>query len=437
MKNSSFKRGIHPPDNKLTADAPIQRVEPKKGATMIYPMVQHIGKPNEPIVNVGDVVLAGQKIGDTSAVFSSPIHSTVSGIVKEIKPAFSPRGQKFQSVFIENDGKFKDFAPIHNSDDYTKLNKEEILKYIRAAGVVGLGGAGFPAHIKLDPPSDKKIDTIFVNAAECEPYLTTDHRVLLEETEKILAGLEIILHMFKEARGVIAIEDNKPDAIKKFKDLNKNDKITIQALETKYPQGAEKQVIYACTGREVPSGGLPMDVGCIVHNVDTVIAIQQAVINGLPLMRKVVTVTGGAATNPGNFEVRLGMTFKDLLDATGGLVSDPHKVVVGGSMMGVAQHTLDVPIIKISAAILLMTEKEAYHPPQKNCFRCANCVDHCPMGLMPLDISNYAKRGEKELFKKYNGLDCILCACCSYICPAHISLAQNIGVMRKEIQESK
>lgn len=437
MKKKSFQRGIHPPDLKITAEMPISRIEPKAGIVMVYPMVQHIGAPCTPTVAVGDFVAVGQKIGDSVAAVSSPIHSTVSGKVINIDNALSPRGQTYQAVFVENDGQFSEHPSIKSYEDYKSMSREDVLAIIREAGVVGLGGAGFPAHVKLNPPKDKLIDTIFVNAAECEPYLTTDHRVLLEETEKILAGLDILLHMFPEARGIVAIEDNKPDAIEKFKQMNNNGRVSIMPLVTKYPQGGEKQVIYACTGKEVPSGGLPMDVGCIVHNVDTVIAIQQAVTEGRPLMRKVVTVTGGAVEAPGNYEVRLGMTFKDLLEEIGGVKSEPYKIVVGGPMMGVAQYTFDVPIIKISAAIILMTEQEAARPPEQNCFRCGKCVDYCPMGVMPLDLNAYAIRNDKTRFLKYNGMDCMSCACCSYVCPAHRHIAQAISMMKLEIQNAK
>ena len=407
---------------------------------MVYPMVQHIGVPCAPIVAVGDFVAVGQKIGDSGAVMSSPIHSTVSGRVVKIDVALSPRGQTCQAVFVENDGDFTEHSSIQSPGDYKSMTREEILAIIREAGVVGLGGAGFPSHIKLNPPVGKSIDTIVVNAAECEPYLTTDHRVLLEETDKVMAGLDVALHMFPKARGIIAIEDNKPDAVAKFereyKQMAAADRVSVMALEAKYPQGGEKQVIYACIGREVPSGGLPMDIGCIVHNVDTIIAIQQALHEGRPLMRKVVTVSGGAVVNPGNYEVRLGMTFKDLLDEIGGMNCEPYKMIVGGPMMGVAQYTLDVPIIKISAAILLMTKEEGARPAEKNCFRCGKCVHVCPMGLVPLDLAAYSVRDDKMRFKKYNGMDCIACACCSYICPAHRNLTQTVNMMKQVILSS-
>jgi electron transport complex protein RnfC len=433
MKKKSFPRGIHPPDFKSTAEMPIVTIEPKKGTVMRYPMIQHIGKPCKPVVAVGDEVKVGQIIGDSDGVVSAPVHATVSGKVVNIGDALSPKGQICQTVFVENDGLFTESSSMEPPKDYKSMSNEELLTIIRNGGIVGLGGAGFPTHVKLNPPKDKPIDTILVNAAECEPYLTTDHRVMLEETEKILTGLEIVLHLFPEARGIIAVEDNKPDAITKFRESNKNERISIKSLAAKYPQGGEKMLIYTCTGREVPSGGLPMDIGCIVHNVDTLVAIYQAVVMGRPLLRKVVTVTGGAVEKPGNYQVPLGLTFQELLEEIGGTKTEPYKMVVGGPMMGVAQSTLDVPVIKTSAGIILMTEKEAARPPSSNCFRCGKCVSHCPLGLMPLDLSAYASRDDKTNFKKYNGMDCTSCACCSYVCPAHRHVAGDIIKMKEKL----
>ena len=455
MKKKSFPGGIHPPELKSTAKMTRSVIEPKEGSVMIYPMIQHIGEPCKPTVAVSDEVKVGQVIGDSEGFVSSPIHATVSGKVVKIEDTLVPKGVMCQAVFIENDGQFTEFSQGQSNQetkstwgqpnqetessqkqlnkDYKNLPKEEILSLIRKGGVVGLGGAGFPAHVKLNPPENKPIDTVLVNAAECEPYLTTDHRVMLEETEDILMGLEVVLSLFPEARAIIAVEDNKPDAIEKFKEENNNERISIMPLVTKYPQGGEKLLIRTCTGREVPSGGLPMDVGCIVHNVDTLVAIGQAVVKGRPLMRKVVTVTGGASKNPGNYQIRLGMTIKDLLEEIGGTTSEPYKVVVGGPMMGVAQPTLEVPLIKVSSGIILMTEEEAIRPPQQNCFRCGKCVEHCPLGLMPLDLSAYGERKDTESFKKYNGMDCTSCACCSYVCPAHRHVAGNIIEMKEDI----
>ena len=435
MKSVSFKRGIHPPHFKGTAALPIKIIAPQKAAVLVYPMLQHIGAPCEPVVAVGDYVSVGQKIGDSKAVVSAPIHSGVSGVVKEIRQSLSPQGQAHQVLLIENDGEYKEHPPMQRSDNYKSIPREELLTLIREAGIVGLGGAGFPTHVKLSPPPDKKIDTFFVNAAECEPYLTTDHRKLLEKTEKVLSGLEVALHMFPEARGIIAVEDNKYDAIEKLRETNNHPRITVMSMKAKYPQGAEKQIIHSCIGREVPLGGLPMDVGCIVNNVDTVIAIGQAVLHGLPLTRKVVTVDGGAVAGPGNYEVRLGMTFRDLIEQTGGLKSEPHKIIVGGPMTGKSQSTLDIPVTKTSAAILLLTEEEAYRPPERNCFRCGECVNHCPMGLVPLELNAYALAGDIEKFAEYNGGDCIQCASCSYICPSHRNVSQPIDLTRQKLLE--
>ena len=459
MKKKSFPRGIHPPDLKSTASMTTEIIEPKEGNILIYPMVQHIGAPCKPTVVVGDVVKVGQVIGDSEGFVSAPIHATVSGKVVKIEDTLVPKGVMCQAVFVENDGQFaelsqvqpnqetessqmqpkeeSDSSQVQPSKDYKDLSREEILSLIRKGGVVGLGGAGFPTHVKLNPPENKPIDTVLVNAAECEPYLTTDHRVMLEETEDILKGLEIVLSLFPRARGIIAVEDNKPDAIEKFKKENNNERISVMPLVTKYPQGGEKLLIRTCVGREVPSGGLPMDVGCIVHNVDTLVAIHRTVTHGQPLMRKVVTVTGGASKNPGNYQIRLGMTIKDLLEEIGGTTSEPHKVVVGGPMMGVAQSILEVPLIKVSSGIILMTEEEATRPSQQNCFRCGKCVDHCPLGLMPLDLSACAERKDTESFKKYNGMDCTSCACCSYVCPAHRHVAGNIIEMKEKILATK
>ena len=437
MKKKSFPRGIHPPDLKSTAKMTKSIIEPKEGSVMIYPMVQHVGAPCKPTVMVGDGVKVGQVIGDSDGFVSAPIHASVSGKVVKIRETLVPKGVMCQAVFVENDGQFTEFSQVQPDKDYKDMPREEILSLIRKGGVVGLGGAGFPAHVKLNPPENKPIDTVLVNAAECEPYLTTDHRVMLEETEDILTGLEVVLSLFPEARGIIAVEDNKEDAIVKFKEVNSDDRISVMPLVTKYPQGGEKLLIRTCTGREVPSGGLPMDVGCIVHNVDTLVAIGQAVVKGRPLMRKVVTVTGGAAKNPGNYQIRLGMTIKDLLEEIGDTTLEPYKVVVGGPMMGAAQSTLEVPLIKVSSGIILMTEEEATRPPKQNCFRCGKCVDHCPLGLMPLDLSAYGERKDIENFKKYNGMDCTSCACCSYVCPAHRHVAGNIIEMKEEILHSK
>lgn len=433
MRIVTFKRGIHPPQSKETAVDAVQVILPRKGDTLIYPMSQHIGAPCEPTVAKGDTVAVGQKIGDSTAFVSSPIHSTVSGVVTDIRSALTPTGITSTAVYIENDDQYHECPGLNKPTDYEAVSREALIKLIREAGIVGLGGAGFPTHVKLSPPPDKTVDTLIVNAAECEPYLTTDHRVMLEETERILLGLTVLLHLFPGARGIVAVETNKLDALRKLQAANHNERIQVMALAPKYPQGAEKQLILACTGREVPSGGLPADVGCIVHNVDTVIAIHRAVFRGRPLMRKVMTVAGSAVKNPGNYKIRLGMRYQDVMEVIGGFTSEPYKMISGGPMMGVAMFSLDVPVIKTSSAFLAFTEAEGLLPLEQNCIRCGRCITHCPAGLMPLDLNQYVLHGERDRFAAANGLDCIECGCCSYLCPAKRHLTQSIRAMRREL----
>jgi electron transport complex protein RnfC len=304
--------------------------------------------------------------------------------------------------------------------------------------MVGLGGAGFPTHIKLNPPADKKVDTIIVNAAECEPYLTTDYRVLLEQSYELKRGLQIILKMFPEARGIIGIETNKMPAIKRMREVCGDDgRIAVVPLRPKYPQGCEKQLIEAAAGRQVPSGKLPADAGCIVSNVDTVIAIDRCIHRGRPLMRKVVTVVGGALIRPGNYKVRLGMSVASLIGRAGGFKERPAKIIAGGPMMGVALYDLNAPIIKTSSAVLCFTEAEARLPKEQNCIRCGKCVDHCPAGLMPLELNYYAINHDEAAFKRFNGLDCVECGSCSFVCPAKRHLAQSIRATRRAVMAKR
>lgn len=439
MKVLTFKRGIHPHDHKAeTSNSQIKVIFPQVGEEMIFPMVQHIGAPCEPIVEIGERVLVGQKIADNPAKVSSPIHSSVSGTVKAFRDTLTPTGITSKAIVIENDGKMEELTSMIGTEDYLSFTKEQYLERIREAGIVGLGGAGFPTHIKLNPPPDKNIDFIIVNASECEPYLTTDNRVLLEQSYEVKRGLQIILKMFPSAKGIIAIETNKMDAIKRMRQVCEDDKnISVAALRPKYPQGSEKQLIEACTGRQVPSGGLPHDAGCIVNNVDTVIAIDRCIHRGRPLMRKVVTIAGDAANGPGNYKVRLGMTYKSLIEATGGFKSEPYKLISGGPMMGVSMFDLNIPIIKVSSAILCFTEKEAKLPPERNCIRCGRCVEHCPISLKPLDLNQYVLRGELDLFTEHHGMDCIECGSCSYICPAKRHLTQSIRATRRTLLAQK
>ncbi|MCF8020348.1 MAG: electron transport complex subunit RsxC [Vallitaleaceae bacterium] len=433
MAAFTFKRGIHPPDHKeSTNQKPIKILKPI--GDLVFPMAQHIGAPCEPIVKKGDRVLLGQKIADSEAFVSSPIFSSVSGTVKSIEEVGHPNGFKCKGIVIENDHLYEDHPSLNQSHDYKNMTNEEILAIIKNAGIVGMGGATFPTHIKLAPPPDKEIDFIILNGAECEPYLTSDHRIMLEETDRLIAGLKVLLSMFKEAKGIIGIESNKPDAIKKVTEAAKDEpRIEVITLHTKYPQGAEKQLIYAATKREVPPGKLPFEVGCIVQNVDTIVAIHRAVDRGRPLTRRIVTVTGDAIKEPQNFKVRLGTSYKELIEAAGGFVEEPAKIISGGPMMGFAMYSMDVPIIKGSSSILCLTKKAIATEDESNCMRCGKCVSACPMGLMPFELNKFALAQVEEEFEAYKGMDCMECGACSYVCPSKRHLLQSFRTTKKNI----
>ena len=429
----SFKRGIYPNEQKeVTENVPINYLPPAAGSEIIFPLLMHLGAPCKPLVEKGQKVLVGEKIADSDAFVCAPIHSSVSGIVKEIRPHLTVVGTIVNSIIIENDGELTEHESIKKREGYDDLSREQILQIIREAGIVGLGGAGFPTHVKLSPPPEKKIDSVIINGCECEPYLTTDNRVMIEESAKIVTGLRIILKVIQNARGFIAVENNKPEAIESLvKACEGNPNIQVVVLKTKYPQGCEKQLVNAITKREVPSGGIPIDVGCIVNNVDTVIAIHRAIFRGRPLMRKVVTLSGGALKNPGNYKARIGTKLNDLVELAGGFKSNPQKVVVGGPMMGTAIFDTDVPIVKTTSGVLFLTEEEAHIPPERNCIRCGSCVEHCPTGLIPTELNADILKEDGESFVKHNGLDCIECGSCSYICPAKRRLSQAIRTIRR------
>ena len=433
----TFKRGIHPSHSKdFTEKKPIKIYMPQ--GDLVFPMLQHIGAPCKPLVKKGDKVLVGQKIGEPQGFVSSPIHATVSGTVKAIQDVLHPNGSKVQGIVIENDGEYTEIDTMVGRNDYKNLSREEIISIIKEAGIVGMGGATFPTFIKLSPPPEKKIDHIIVNGAECEPYLTSDHRIMLEETDRVVKGLQIILHLFPDAKGFIGIEDNKPDAIKAMQEATKGiDNITVAPLKTKYPQGAEKQLIYSITKREVVAGGLPADVGCIVQNIDTVVAIHRAVLRGRPLMRRIVTVSGGAIKEPQNFKVRIGTSYRELIEAAGGFKEEPAKVISGGPMMGMALFSLDVPIIKGSSSILCLTKKEAIQREESNCIRCGKCVSICPMNLLPYKLNLLAINNEDDLFVKNKGMNCIECGACSYVCPSNRHLTHSIRTTKRTIMAKK
>lgn len=425
MRLLTFKKGVHPPHGKhFTENKAIETYVPK--GNLVFPMSQHIGAPCEPTVKKGDRVLVGQKIGEAKGFVSAPIYSSVSGTVKEVAMLPHAGGTKVLSIVIENDYQNELSPTITSRKDYSMLSKEELLKIIQEAGIVGMGGAGFPTHVKLSPPPDKKIDSIIVNGAECEPYLTCDHRLMLENTKEIVEGLKIVLQMFPEAKGYIAIENNKPDALLAMRNAVKDtSRIEVVALKTKYPQGAEKQLIYAVTKREVPSGKLPADTGCIVQNVGTVYEIYNAVVNGQPLIERIVTITGEAVKEPKNLRVKLGTSFKELVEACGGFSEQAEKIISGGPLMGTTVTSLELPVMKGTSGILCLTKKQAVLPEESSCIRCAKCVDACPMNLVPSILNSYSVRREYELFEENHGMDCIECGCCSLVCPAKRHLTQS------------
>ena len=430
MAKLTFMGGIHPYDGKdLSKDKPIKAILPK--GELVYPVSQHIGAPAVPVVAKGDHVLTGQKIAEAGGFVSASIYATVSGTVKAIEPRRTVTGDMVQSIVVENDGQYEEvqYAPVKPLQE---LTKEEIIALVREAGVVGMGGAGFPTHVKLSPKEPDKIEYVIANCAECEPYLTSDYRRMLEEAEKLVDGLKVMLRLFDNAKGVLAVEDNKPDCIAALKKLVANEPdISVKALKTKYPQGAERQLIYAVTGRAINSSMLPADAGCIVDNVDTVVAINQAVREGKPLMHRIVTVTGDAVADPRNFIVRIGTNYHELIEEAGGFKTEPAKIVSGGPMMGFALFGLDVPTTKTSSALLCMTKDEVSEYLPSACINCGRCVEVCPGRVMPSKLADYAEHGNEEAFLAHHGMECCECGCCSYICPAKRPLTQEIKPMRK------
>lgn len=430
MAKLTFTGGVHPYDGKdLSKDRPIQDLLPK--GEMVYPLSQHIGAPAKPIVAKGDRVLAGQLIAESGGFVSAPIYASVSGTVKAIEKRRVVTGDLIESIILDNDGLYEELE-YHPYAPLDKLMPEEIRDIVREAGIVGMGGAGFPTHVKLSPKEPEKIDYVIVNGAECEPYLTSDYRRMLEEPEKVIGGLKIMLKLFPRAHGIIAIEDNKPDCIALLKKLCAGESnINVKALKTKYPQGAERQMIYATTGRKINSSMLPADAGCIVDNVDTVVAIYRAVSEGHPLIERIVTVTGDAVKEPRNFRVKIGTSYQEVLDAAGGFAVQPEKIICGGPMMGFGMFHLDVPTTKTSTALLALTHDEVAAMEPGPCINCGRCVDACPSRIVPSKLATYAEHFEEETFVKCGGMECCECGCCSFICPAKRPLTQEIKSMRK------
>jgi len=422
----SFFGGVKVPENKLACGEPIEKFPgPKK---VVLPLVQHIGAPCKPVVKRGDEVKAGQVIGEAKAFVSAPIHASISGKVTGFSRLISPSsGRMVEAIVIESDGEDK-WDTMGAMD--LSASKDEILKRIRDTGIVGLGGAAFPTHVKLSPPRDKKIDTIILNGCECEPYVTSDHRVMLEEGERVLLGLEVIKKVLSCENAIVAIEENKQDAIRRMKELAKREKLKteIVSLKTKYPQGAEKILIKVLLNREVPIGGLPFDVGVIVQNVSTVKAIYDAIFEGRALIGRVLTVTG-MVERPRNLFVRFGTSIANLIDYCGGM-EGADEVVIGGPMMGISLPALDLPVTKDVNCILV---KKGLTLKERDCIRCGSCLKVCPTNLLPTELVRYIKAGRYEMCSEYYIEDCIECGSCAYVCPANIPIVQYIKVAKNEI----
>lgn len=432
MKRKTFKGGAHPYDGKkMSRDCPIEILNP--GDTLVYPLSQHIGAMAKPLVKAGDRVLVGQKIAEKGGFISANIHSSVSGTVKAIEKRLVATGGMVDSIIVENDGMYEEAAPIFSGNP-DELSKDEIIKIIEEAGIVGMGGAGFPTNVKLSPKNADIIDSIIVNGAECEPYLTSDYRRMVEQTDKLVKGLKIVLKIFPDAKGYFGIEDNKPEAIEALLKATENeDRIEVVPLKTKYPQGGERSMIYAVTGRKINSKMLPADVGCIVHNVDTIYAIYNAVYNGKPLIERIVTITGDAVSTPKNFQVRIGTSFRELIDAAGGFTTEPEKIISGGPMMGFSFFNIDVPVVKGSSSLLAFIKDDVSHEEPSACIRCGRCAAACPEHLLPMKLAALAGQNEPEEFKKLGGMECVECGCCSYVCPAKRQVTQSVRSMKKLI----
>ncbi|MDO4343872.1 MAG: electron transport complex subunit RsxC [Eubacteriales bacterium] len=437
MKLATFKGGVHPDDGKrFSKDKPIQTYLPK--GELVFPLSQHIGAPAKPVVQKKDRVLMGQKIAQAGGFVSADIVSSVSGTVKAIEPRLTVSGAKIDAIVIENDGEYTPVEGIGKYRDYTKLTKQEILDAVKEAGIVGLGGAGFPTHVKLMPKDPDAIDYVIVNGAECEPYLTSDYREMLEDPEHIVGGLKVMLQLFDNAKGVIAVEANKPVGIKNLQELVKNEsRIEVVPLKTKYPQGAERNLIYAVTGRKINSTKLPADAGCIVDNVDTVIAIHMAVCESTPLMRRIVTVTGDGIAQPGNFSVKIGTSFAELAEAAGGLKEGVKKVIAGGPMMGMSIPSLDVPIVKTSSALTCMMQDDVERYEETVCIRCGRCVQVCPSNIVPQKMMDAAMKYDTAEFVRLNGMECCECGSCTFACPARRPLTQAFRQMRQAVMAER
>jgi len=436
MRLKTFPGGIHPHDEKhYSAAAPIT-IFPTPQRVIIH-LSQHIGAPSTPIVEVGDVVQKGQKIAEASGFVSIPQHASISGKVSRIGKFLHPTGTMAMGIEITQDGS-ENALELVDDPGYMELEVAELKRRVGDAGICGMGGAGFPSIVKLSPPEDKPIDTVILNGVECEPFLTSDYRLMLERAEDIIAGLKLIMKMVNANKGMIGIEANKPDAIKKMEQLlAKESNLDVVGLRMQYPQGAEKQLIYAATKRKVPAGGLPMAVGVVVQNVGTALAIYEAIRYQKPLIDRVISITGSPVAKPMNLLAPIGTLYSELVDFCGGTKETVGKAISGGPMMGFALPSLDAAMTKGSSGLVLFGEKDARSLAEHTCLRCARCVDVCPMNLVPSIIANAVKYKDLDLAVQAGVNDCIKCGSCAYVCPAQIRLVQYIDTGKIRFAEAQ
>lgn len=432
-----FHGGVHPDDRKAaTRHKPVELLPAPN--FVVLPVSMHIGTPCEPVVSPGAAVKMGQVIADSAAPVSVPIHASVSGKILEIEPRPHPNGGQVLSIVIENDGLDTPCETMRPYGSVESLTPEQLLKIVRDAGIVGMGGAAFPTHVKLRSGMGK-VDRLILNGAECEPYITSDHRLMLEAPEEVIGGLRVLMKVLGISEATIAIEANKRDAYETIRKTlpRQGSGISVRLLRTRYPQGAEKQLIRAVTGREIPPGQLPASVGCAVFNVETAAAIHRAVTSGLPLIRRTVTVSGSAVSNPKNLLVRIGTPMEALFEVTGGFRETPAKVLSGGPMMGVAQHNLSAPIIKSCGSLLAFSMADTQTSFEEICIRCGKCVGVCPMNLLPIYMYMYERKDDMQALERLRLTDCIECGCCSYICPGRLHLVQSFRTGKQKLNDAR
>jgi len=440
----TFRGGVQPRGHKeLTCEKPIRSLpSPDK---VVLPLRQHVGAPARCIVKVGDHVAQGQPIAEAVGHVSAPVHASMAGVVRTIGKHLHPAGFECEAVTLEahaEDDAKRPSSPYRLPNarpDYTNTDSEELRALIQSAGIVGAGGAGFPTHVKLAPPKDKPVDTLIINAAECEPYLTCDHRTMLEESEIVAHGVRIAKRILGVDRVLVGIEDNKLDAVQVMKKAFANDPaVEVAVLSVKYPQGGEKQLIEALTGRQVPPPpGLPMDAGCVVQNVTTCAAIARAVMQGIPVFERVITLAGSMVNDPGNVRVPIGMLLSDVIDRVGGLAEPPSKVIMGGPMMGLAMAELDVPIVKATSGFVFLSKNQVKTVLPSPCIRCGRCAAACPLHLQPGEIARWVELGNLDAASALHLMDCMECGTCSYICPSYRWLVQQIRLGKAKVHERK